>query len=167
MSCIALAYFLAKLCVGPNPGGKAVRTRLHVLPTVEQADSSRQIYRAYANLARLKRLSELHVITRYWQSNINLRTQLLWIIKRAGVKPWPKLFQNLRATRATELADEFTSRVAAGSVTAKRLPISITAKQRTSTLPKRFNSAQQMRCSSQRKRTKVAATDGRTRFKYR
>ena len=28
------------------------------------------------------------------------------IIKRAGLTPWPKLWQNLRATRATELVSE-------------------------------------------------------------
>jgi len=36
-----------------------------------------------------------------------LRTQLLRIIKRAGVKPWPKLFNNLRSTRETELAEKY------------------------------------------------------------
>lgn len=44
------------------------------------------------------------VITRYRHANVNLRTQLLKILKRAGVKPWPRLFHNLRATRQTELA---------------------------------------------------------------
>ena len=44
-----------------------------------------------------------YVITRYRKSNVNLRTQLLKIIGRAGLVPWPKLWQNLRATRATEL----------------------------------------------------------------
>jgi hypothetical protein len=44
-----------------------------------------------------------HVIVRYGDKNFSLRTQLEWIIGRAGLKPWPKLFQNLRATRATEL----------------------------------------------------------------
>ena len=29
------------------------------------------------------------------------------IIKRAGLKPWPKLFHNLRASRQTELAAEY------------------------------------------------------------
>ena len=29
------------------------------------------------------------------------------IIKRAGVSPWPKIFQNLRASRETELANQF------------------------------------------------------------
>ena len=42
----------------------------------------------------------------------NLRTQLQKIIKRAGVEVWPKLWQNLRATRATELADRFPAHVA-------------------------------------------------------
>jgi hypothetical protein len=32
---------------------------------------------------------------------------------RAGVDSWPRLFQNLRASRATELAAEFPSHVAA------------------------------------------------------
>ena len=48
-----------------------------------------------------------YVITRYRDSNVNLRTQLERIIAKAGLKPWPKLFQNLRSTRATELAREF------------------------------------------------------------
>jgi len=47
-----------------------------------------------------------YVITRYRDKNANLRTQLLRIIRRAGVQPWPKLFHNLRASRETELTDE-------------------------------------------------------------
>ena len=53
------------------------------------------------------------VISRYRGSNSNLRTQLNRIIERAGLKPWPKLFQNLRATRATELVAQHPSHVAA------------------------------------------------------
>lgn len=53
----------------------------------------------------------VHVITRYRDANANLRTQLLRIIKRAGLAPWPKLFQNLRATRETELAAAFPMHV--------------------------------------------------------
>jgi len=52
-----------------------------------------------------------YVITRY-RGNANLRTQLQKIIKRAGVTPWPKLWQNLRASRATELAGVFPGHVA-------------------------------------------------------
>ncbi len=47
------------------------------------------------------------VITRYRNANSNLRTQLLRIIERAGLKPWGKPFQNLRSTRETELAEKF------------------------------------------------------------
>ena len=49
----------------------------------------------------------MYVIRRYRDANSNLRTQLLRIIGRAGVDPWPKLFQNLRSTRQTELAEEY------------------------------------------------------------
>lgn len=37
----------------------------------------------------------------------NLRTQMARIVERAGIKPWPKLFHNLRATRSTEIANEW------------------------------------------------------------
>jgi integrase len=47
------------------------------------------------------------VITRYRGNATNLRTLLKKIIRRAGLKPWPKLWQNLRATRETELAETF------------------------------------------------------------
>ncbi len=47
-----------------------------------------------------------HIITRYRDRNSNLRTQLCRIIAKAGLVPWEKLFQNLRATRATELVSQ-------------------------------------------------------------
>ena len=47
------------------------------------------------------------VITRYREGNQNLRTQLERIIRRAGFSAWPKLFQNLRSTRETELTERF------------------------------------------------------------
>jgi hypothetical protein len=46
-------------------------------------------------------------ITRYRRANQNLRTQLERILKRAGLEPWPRLFQNLRSTRETELAESY------------------------------------------------------------
>ena len=45
-----------------------------------------------------------YVIAGHRDTNKNLRTRFLRIIKRAGIKPWPKPFQNCRATRETELA---------------------------------------------------------------
>lgn len=54
-----------------------------------------------------------HVITRYRGAGVNLRTQLKRIIGRAGLEAWPKLWHNLRASRATELAAEHPAHVAA------------------------------------------------------
>ena len=54
-----------------------------------------------------------HVIDRGRAKSDNLRTQLKRIIKRAGLMPWPKLFANLRSSRATELAEVFPGHVAA------------------------------------------------------
>ena len=48
-----------------------------------------------------------YVVTKYRDDRQNLRSQFGKIIKRAGVKPWVKLFQNLRSTRETELAEQF------------------------------------------------------------
>lgn len=55
----------------------------------------------------------LYVIHRYRSVEQNLRTQFLKIIKRAGLAAWPKLFINLRSSRATELRDHFPSHVCA------------------------------------------------------
>ena len=53
----------------------------------------------------------VNVITRYRDMNQNLRTRLSKIIRRAGLVPWPKLFQNLRSTRETELVERFPMHV--------------------------------------------------------
>ncbi len=58
-------------------------------------------------------MSKLPVITRYRDTNANLRTQLLRIMRRAGVEAWERLFHNLRASRQTELADSFPAHVVA------------------------------------------------------
>ena len=47
------------------------------------------------------------VIGRSRDVTINLRTHMKRIIRKAGLTPWPKLFQNLRSTRETELAETF------------------------------------------------------------
>lgn len=47
------------------------------------------------------------VIDRVRSRKTNLRTQLTRIIKAAGLTPWPKLIQNLRTSRETELSEEF------------------------------------------------------------
>ena len=54
------------------------------------------------------------VINRFREAHQNLRTQLGRIIVGAGLTPWPKLFQNCRSTRETELAEEFPLHVVCG-----------------------------------------------------
>ena len=48
---------------------------------------------------------EVYCVTRYRSQDVNLRTQLQKILRRAGVEAWPRLFQNLRSSRETELAE--------------------------------------------------------------
>jgi hypothetical protein len=45
--------------------------------------------------------------------NANLRTHFERIVKRAGLTPWPRLFQNLRASRETELVEAYPVQVVA------------------------------------------------------
>jgi integrase len=42
---------------------------------------------------------------------VNLRTQFQRILERAGIEPWPKLFQNLRSSRQTELTERWPAHV--------------------------------------------------------
>ncbi len=51
------------------------------------------------------------VIAKHRKGGMNLRTHLVRIMAKAGVKPWPKLFQNLRSTRQTELAERWPEHV--------------------------------------------------------
>ena len=54
------------------------------------------------------------VVRRYSDKNQNLRTEFMRIIKRAGIDDvWPRLFHNLRASRQTELTDQFPNHVVA------------------------------------------------------
>jgi integrase len=50
---------------------------------------------------------DVFCITKYRSQDTNLRTQFQKILRRAEVEAWPRLFQNLRSSRETELAEEF------------------------------------------------------------
>jgi integrase len=52
-----------------------------------------------------------HVIRRMANPAQIFRKHMLRIIKRAGLKPWPKLFHNLRSTRETELAQDWPEHI--------------------------------------------------------
>jgi integrase len=55
----------------------------------------------------LSKPGTVYFINRYRDSSTNLRTQLQRIIRKAGVPPWGRLWQNLRSSRETELAETF------------------------------------------------------------
>ncbi|MDP6543511.1 MAG: tyrosine-type recombinase/integrase [Phycisphaerae bacterium] len=54
---------------------------------------------------------DTYIITRYRDTTQNLRTTLLRIIRNAGLTRWPRLFQNMRSSRITELAEHFPAHV--------------------------------------------------------
>jgi integrase len=54
-----------------------------------------------------------YVVSKHRAPSENMRQGLLRLIRRAGLQAWPKLFVNLRASRATELAEDFPGHVAA------------------------------------------------------
>jgi len=54
-----------------------------------------------------------YCVTRYRDTNANLRTQLGRIAQRAALTLWPKPFQNCRSTRETELCETFPEHVVA------------------------------------------------------
>jgi integrase len=63
--------------------------------------------------ARAGSTSPFILSEKYRRFDANLRTPLKRILERLGLKPWPKLFQNLRASRATEFATDFAPHIAA------------------------------------------------------
>jgi len=58
-------------------------------------------------------LEAVYVVNRYRDANANLRTHFQRIIRKAGVKPWGRLFHNLRSSRETELAQDYPVHVVA------------------------------------------------------
>ena len=51
------------------------------------------------------------VVHHYRDNTANLRTHLRRIIERAGMNDWPKLFNALRASRATELMNQYPAKL--------------------------------------------------------
>lgn len=84
--------------------------RVHALKTEHHADSG---IRTVPMFPELKPLFQdafdeapegaVYCVPRSMDKGVNLRTQMERIIRRAGLDPWPKLFQNCRSTRETEL----------------------------------------------------------------
>jgi integrase len=51
------------------------------------------------------------VVNQYRDASVNLQTQMNRIIERVGMVAWPRLFNALRASRATELAAQYPAAV--------------------------------------------------------
>jgi integrase len=81
--------------------GKAWRT-VPIFPELKQ-----YLADAFDNAAE----GSVYVIARYRGENANIRTQFMRILKNAGVTPWERLFHNLRASRQTELENQFPAHV--------------------------------------------------------
>ncbi len=52
-----------------------------------------------------------HVLAKHRDDEANIRTQMTRIVRRAGLKPWPRIFHNLRSSRQTELEAQFPTHV--------------------------------------------------------
>ena len=79
-------------------GGK---TKPRVIPLFDEVRPF--LERAFADAKE----GAVYVVARYRSDNTNLRTQLLRILANASIAAWPRPFHNLRASRETELANEF------------------------------------------------------------
>jgi integrase len=71
-----------------------VREAIETLPRVDEYVIDKPAYRKAADTVK------------GW-ANANLRTQLLKHLEAAEVKPWPRLFHSMRASRQTEIEQEF------------------------------------------------------------
>lgn len=76
----------------PKTGSRIVPLFPEILPHLEAWDE-------------IAEPGTVHLFKRYTTSN--LRTHFSRIVERAGLVPWAKLFQNLRASRETELAERY------------------------------------------------------------
>ena len=86
------------------------RFTVHAIKTAHHADGGIRTVPMFPELKPLfqdtfdkAKDGDIYCITKYRDKSVNLRTQLTKIILRAGLEPWPKLFQNMRSTRETEL----------------------------------------------------------------
>lgn len=95
------------------------RFRVHAPKTEHHTDDGDRFVPLFPELhAALNELWDqvpdgVYVLSRL-RSVSNLNTQLGRIIERAGLNVWPKRWQNLRATRATELKRRFEPHVVTG-----------------------------------------------------
>ncbi|MFN0134733.1 MAG: tyrosine-type recombinase/integrase [Phycisphaerae bacterium] len=96
----------------------------------------------------------VYVVAKHRLNGLNLRTQFLRLIRRAGVNEWPRLFQNLRSSRVSELLREYD--IATVSKWAGHSP-SVLAKHYATSIDRDADFA---RASAKREPTPASGTDG-------
>lgn len=72
-----------------------------------------QILEPLLEAFKIAKEGDKFIFSREITGSSNLRQGLTGIIKKAGLSPWPKLFQNLRASRETELCQDHPLHVVA------------------------------------------------------
>jgi integrase len=88
------------------------KTKRHEHRQLRYVPIPRMLEEQLRELRHRARPGAIHVFERL-EGTSNLRTALLRFIQRAQLKPWPKLWQNLRASAATDFARTLPAHVAA------------------------------------------------------
>lgn len=86
----------------PGKGSRLMPIFPELRPYLDEAYELAPVGAVYV----VERYREASMGPKGWR-NCNLRTQFERIIRKAGLEPWPRLFHNLRASRETELVEEF------------------------------------------------------------
>lgn len=90
---------------------KTARHEGHAVRVVPIAPELRPLLQDLFDRAEV---GEEAVVPRLGDPRMNLRTTFGKIIARAGLKPWPRLFHNMRASCATDWVERFPNHVVAG-----------------------------------------------------
>jgi integrase len=89
----------------------AVKTEHHEGGGVRIVPIFPELYPILEEVFRKAEPGTQYVITRHRDSNQYLRKQFIQILHKASMKPWKKIFVNLRASRAIELNETFPGHV--------------------------------------------------------
>ncbi len=90
----------------------AVKTEHHASAGVRVLPIFPELHPYLMEAFQLTEPGAVYCCPQYENANQMYRKVFMQAIKRAGLKPWPKLFVNLRASRATELAEHWPAHVA-------------------------------------------------------
>lgn len=94
---------------------KGNRVTIHSPKTAHHANKDKRVIPLFPELRPFLEEAfdpeSVYVVQRYRGVQVNLRTQLMRILKRAGLTRWPRIWHNLRASRQCELEERHPSHV--------------------------------------------------------